>query len=149
MTNIFNEQNIFIIEEQIENKDQLFRLIAKRASELGYVYSEEDCYRGLLERENQQTTGFQDGFAIPHCKDNTVKEPKLLVFKTSPIPWDSLDGQPTVFSFVLLIPPNSDKEHLQYLAKIAKSLINDEYRQQLKSADEKIISLKVREKLGV
>jgi fructose PTS system EIIA component len=149
MASIFSEQNIFMVEEQLENKEQLFKLIAKKASELGYVYSEEECFQGLLARENQQTTGFQDGFAIPHCKDSTVKEPKLLVFKTLPIPWDSLDGQPTIFSFVLLIPTQSEKEHLQYLAVIAKSLIDEEYRQQLKEADEQSIYLKVGEKLGV
>ncbi|MCL6573987.1 MAG: fructose PTS transporter subunit IIA [Bacillus sp. (in: Bacteria)] len=149
MSNIFEKQNIFLVEEQLENKGQLFQLIAKKASELGYVLSEEACYLGVLERENQQTTGFQDGFAIPHCKSKTVKEPKLLVFKTLPIPWDSLDGQDIVFSFVLLIPEQSAKEHLQVLAKIAKSLIDDEYRQQLKVADEQSIYLQVRKKLEV
>ncbi len=149
MSNIFCEQNVFIVNEQLEEKNQLFKLIAKQASELGYVHSEQACYNGLLAREAQQTTGFEDGFAIPHCKDDTVKEPKLLVFKTRPIPWDSLDGQPTTFAFVLLVPEKAANEHLRYLAKIAKSLIDDGYRAQLKAADTQSIYAKVKEKLEV
>lgn len=149
MSNIFDQENIFILDEKLENKAQFFKVIANKANSLGYVYSEEDCYQGLLARENQQTTGFEGGFAIPHCKNNTIKEPKLLIFKTLPIPWDSLDGQPTVFSFVLLIPEQSAKEHLQYLAKIARSLIDQEYRAELLVADKENIYLKVSKKLEV
>jgi PTS system fructose-specific IIA component len=147
MTEIFQEKNIFVVEERLENKEQLLRLIAKKAAELGYVHSESDCLKGLKERENQQSTGFQDGFAIPHCKSQTVKEPRLLIFKTLPIPWDTLDGQPVQFSFVLLIPEQSAAEHLKYLAKIAKSLLDDEYRNQLKQGDRQRIYSLVREKL--
>ncbi len=149
MANIFCEENVFIIDEQLEEKDQLFKLIAKKANKLGYVHGEQDCYKGLQAREAQQTTGFEDGFAIPHCKDDTVKEPKLLVFKTKPIPWDSLDGQPTTFSFVLLVPEKAANEHLRYLAKIAKSLIDDQYRKELKAADSESIYTKVKQKLEV
>lgn len=132
MSEIFQEQNVFLVEEKLEDKEQLLRLIAQKANELGYVHSESDCFRGLLERERLQSTGFEDGFAIPHCKDKTVKEPRLLIFKTHPIPWNTLDGQPVQFSFVLLIPEQSAAEHLKYLSKIAKSLLDEDYRRQLK-----------------
>jgi len=139
MAEIFNENNIFIVEDNLEDKEQLFKLIANDAYKLGYVKSNEECFRGLLTRESQQTTGFQDGFAIPHCKDQTVQNPRLLIYKTSPIPWESLDGQAIVFSFVLLIPEESAKEHLRYLAKISKSLIDESFRQRLKAADKATI----------
>ena len=138
---------MFLVEEKLENKEQLLRLIAQKAAELGYVDSESDCYRGLLERERQQSTGFEDGFAIPHCKDQTVKEPRLLIFKTPPIPWDTLDGRPVQFSFVLLIPEQSAAEHLKYLSKIAKSLLDEEYRQRLKQENGQGIYLLVKNQL--
>ena len=138
---------MFLVEEKLENKEQLLRLIAQKAAELGYVDSESDCYRGLLERERQQSTGFEDGFAIPHCKDQTVKEPRLLIFKTPPIPWDTLDGRPVRFSFALLIPEQSAAEHLKYLSKIAKSLLDEEYRQRLKQENRQGIYLLVKNQL--
>lgn len=133
---LFNKENIFFVDETVENKDDLFKLISNKAYANKYVKSEKDCYEGLAYRENMQSTGFQDGFAIPHCKDDTVISPKLLIFKTNPIDWDSLDGEPVDFSFVLLVPENASKEHLIYLSKIAKLLTKKEYRKKLKSADE-------------
>ncbi len=150
MTMIFSKENIFFPTESLENKQDLFKQIAHQAWELGYVEAEQACFEGLKEREEQQTTGFQEGFAIPHCKDQTVKSPKLLFFKTNPIPWDSLDGSDITNSFILLIPEQSAKEHLKYLSLIARSLIDTTFRQELKAAttSEMIYQL-ITEKLGV
>jgi PTS system fructose-specific IIA component len=131
---VFGKENVLINDELISSKEDLFKFIAGTAKKLNYVLSEQDCFNGLMERENQQTTGFQDGFAIPHCKNDTVISPKVLYIKTRPIPWDSLDGEDITESFVLLIPEKGANEHLRILAKIARSLIDSEYRSNLKNA---------------
>ena len=132
---IFSRDNIFIIDEYLDSKNELFKLVSIKAFELNYVKSVDECYEGLLYRENQQTTGFQDGFAIPHCKDNTVFSPKVLVFKTNPIDWDSLDGKPVTVSLVVLVPQNASNEHLKLLAKLAKALIDNSFQEQIKNGD--------------
>lgn len=129
---IFSRDNIFIIDDKINNKTELFKIISTKAFELNYVNSIDECFNGLMFRENQQTTGFQDGFAIPHCKDNTVFNPKILVFKTNPIDWDSLDGKPVTVSLVVLVPENASNEHLKLLAKLAKALIDNDFKEQIK-----------------
>jgi fructose-specific phosphotransferase system IIA component len=134
MNNIFSKDNIFIIEEQLNSKEDLFKIIAKKAMELNFVESERACFEGILERESQSTTGFEDGFAIPHCKNNTVKSPKLMVFKTKEIPWDSLDGKPISISHCLLMPENANNEHIRLLSKVARSLVDENYRAGLKNA---------------
>ncbi len=149
MNNIFCPENIFFLSDHIQSKEQLFKQVARKAYQLGYVTSEQRAYKGLLDRELQQTTGFQNGFAIPHCKSSVVKEPKLMIFRTDPIQWDSLDGEPIDFSFVLLIPEQAIEEHLQYLARIARSLIDEEYRQQLKTMDANSLFKAISERLGV
>lgn len=144
MTNlVFSEENILITDIQMQNKTDLFAFIAKNARKFGYVTSEEECFKGLVAREEQQTTGFQDGFAIPHCKSATVYEPKIFFIKTSPIIWDSLDGEAITDSFALLIPTDGATEHLKLLAKIARSLIDKNYRTQLKQTkdQEKLFEL--------
>ncbi|WP_241694047.1 PTS sugar transporter subunit IIA [Enterococcus faecium] len=134
---VFVKENIFINEEPISDKTALFKYISENAKHLNYVLSEQDCFDGLVDRESQQTTGFQDGFAIPHCKNDTVVSPKMLYVKTEPIPWDSLDRKDITDSFVLLIPEKGAEEHLKILAKIARSLIDGGYRDSLKKAKTK------------
>ncbi len=134
MNEIFAEENIFFLEELFTNKDAFLKVVSEKAAENGFVSSKEVCLEGLREREQQQTTGFQDGFAIPHCKNNTVYAPKLMYFKTSPIPWDSLDGSPITDSFALLIPEKAADEHLKYLAILSRALIDDDFRSGIKDS---------------
>lgn len=149
-TDIFKKANIFIADESFATKTDLFEFIAKKATVLGIVDSEAKCLAGLEAREAQQTTGFQDGFAIPHCKDDTVITPSIVYIKTNPIPWDSLDGQPITNAFSLLIPATGGELHLKYLSQIARSLIDDDFRAALKATDDvdKIYAL-ITKQLGV
>ena len=147
---VFNPNNVFFAEENFENNESLFHFIAKKAKDLDYVQSEEECFQGLVERESQSTTAFQDSFAIPHCKSDTVKLPQLLFIKSSAIKWESLDGSDIEHSFALLIPSTGAKEHLKYLAQIARSLIDDNFRHEIKaSASPKEAYNIIKEKLGV
>lgn len=149
MENIFDRRNVFEIEENLGSKEAFFGVISKNAKALGYVENEKDCLNGIMERESQGTTGFQDGFAIPHCKNDTVKSPKLLIFRTKPIPWDSLDGSDITVSHCLLMPKDANNEHLKILAKISRSLIDDDYRNKIKAASIDAIYDIVLEKLEV
>jgi fructose-specific phosphotransferase system IIA component len=135
MDSIFAKENIFIIEEQLNSKEELFRVIAKEAKALNFVSTEQAAFEGLLERESQSTTGFEDGFAIPHAKTDAVINPKLMVFKTKEIPWDSLDGNPITISHVLLMPKHANNEHIRLLSKVARALIDGDYRTSIKKAN--------------
>ncbi len=146
---IFSKDNVYIIDQEFSDKYLFLDEIAEIAFSKKIVTSKSECLEGLKDRELQYTTGFQDGFAIPHCKSKAVLKPQLLVFKTKGIPWNSLDGKDINISFALLIPEESSKEHLKYLAKIAKGLIDDEFRLALKKAvtEEEIFNI-IQKKLG-
>lgn len=86
----------------------------------------------LLERERLGSTGIGDGCAMPHIKTNLL-DTLLLLFGISKIgcDFDSMDGKPAHYFFVLLIPEDSANIHLKVLSKIAKYLKNNEFRNKL------------------
>ncbi|MFJ5477242.1 PTS sugar transporter subunit IIA [Enterococcus faecium] len=131
---VFVKENIFINEEPISDKMALFKYISENAKHLNYVLSEQDCFDGLVDRESQQTTGFQDGFAIPHCKNDTVVSPKMLYVKQNQFLGIVLIAK------ILLIPEKGAEEHLKILAKIARSLIDGGYRDSLKKRNQKSLN---------
>lgn len=132
---VFSKNNIFFLNETLKSKEEFFEVISEKAQELGYFEKAEDCLKGLKEREALGTTGFQDGFAIPHCKSSKVLFPGILFFKTKAIEWDSLDENPIECSFVLLIPESkAGTEYIILLSKIATALIDDDFRDNIKSA---------------
>lgn len=74
----------------------------------------------LLDRENLQSTGLNNGFGIPHTRDFLLSTPVdvvTVVFPKKPIPYGALDGQPVHTLFFLFAC--DDKRHLHLLAKIA------------------------------
>src|SRR5699024_6453708 len=100
---IFNQQHI-IFEETAKTQDEVFRKIAEVAYEQGFVSSVEEFYKGLLEREEESTTGFKDGIAIPHSKNHAVLKPGMFLMKFSEsIEWNALDKQPVRVAFALTI----------------------------------------------
>jgi nitrogen PTS system EIIA component len=74
----------------------------------------------LLEREALQSTGLNNGIAIPHTRDFLLNGPfdlVMVVFPKTPIFYDALDGKDVHTLFFLFA--SDDKRHLHLLAKIA------------------------------
>jgi fructose-specific phosphotransferase system IIA component len=117
---------------QNEVISQLTSLLAKQ----GRIESESVFFEGALEREAEFSTGFGNGFAIPHCKSDTVKSASIVIGKTTKeIEWNSLDNKPVTFIIMLAIPATEGSTtHLQILAALSGKLMDDEFRDQLMNA---------------
>lgn len=90
----------------------------------------------FLEREETMTTGIGKGIAVPHIIYETESELQLFAFKlSSEIDFNSLDKKPV--NFAIIIVGNNKKSnmlHLQTLAKIARSMKNNDFIHDLTSA---------------
>jgi fructose-specific phosphotransferase system IIA component len=117
---------------QNEVISQLTSLLGK----LGRISSESEFIKGVLEREAEFSTGFGNGFAIPHCKSDIVKTASIIIGKTTnEIEWNSLDDKPVTFIIMLAIPESEGgTTHLQILSALSGKLIEDEFREQLMKA---------------
>ncbi len=75
----------------------------------------------LAERERLGSTGFGQGFAIPHGKiEGLTRIYGLFVRLGDPVNYKALDGVPVDLVFLLLSPPESGAEHLKALAAISR-----------------------------
>ena len=92
----------------------------------------------LLDRENLMPTALNNGIAVPHTRDFTLKGPQdvvVVVFPKEPIDWGALDENPVHTLFFLFAC--DDKRHLHLLAKLAHLSSNDEALELLSSRPEK------------
>lgn len=100
-------------------KDEFIRAAMKAIS--GNLNLDADIISDmLLERESLQSTGLNNGIAIPHTRDfllNAHYDIVTVVFPKIPLDYDSLDGKPVNTLFFLFAC--DDKRHLHLLAKIA------------------------------
>lgn len=132
---IFQKRNVKL-DVLTHSKNDALKQIAKFAYDLGYTSNEQKLFEAFVKRENEVSTGFEYGFAIPHAKTSVVKQPQILFCRfVNPVDWIAIDHQLTKHVFVLLIPENADNEHLEILSQVAKGLMNAEFISKLTTTD--------------
>jgi mannitol/fructose-specific phosphotransferase system IIA component (Ntr-type) len=98
----------------------------------------------LIKREQNGSTGFGKGVAVPHVKHPTVKKMCGTVGRSANgIDFAALDHQP-VYSIVLLLSPEDQpQQHLQAMNAVFNNLQKDTFRRFLRQSDtrEKIVDL--------
>lgn len=135
INSLLNHHHIHLNQDLQTQKD-VFHHIADVAVRQGIATSEEDVVNGLLAREQESTTGFQDGFAIPHTQVDAIQHPGIIIVSTqNGVAWQSLDEQPATFFIALLIPENNaGTMHLTLLSSISRILMHEDVRDTLATA---------------
>lgn len=98
--------------------------------------NEEKLIQSIFEREALSTTGFGDGFAIPHGKSADVSSPIVAVFKLKhAVDWDAMDDEKVDCIIMLIVPETKGEDvHLKLLSHLAYHLMDEEVKAALKKA---------------
>ncbi|MCZ6597365.1 MAG: PTS sugar transporter subunit IIA [Planctomycetota bacterium] len=91
----------------------------------------------VLLRERSMSTGMERGIAIPHAAVEGIEDVLAcigVVSRDGGLAFDSIDGQPTQFVVLLLIPKAKKLVHIRTLADIARVLGQDAVRAALLAA---------------
>jgi nitrogen PTS system EIIA component len=106
--------------------------------------SVDEVVAALIKREQNGSTGFGKGVAVPHTKHAKVKQMAGTIGRSaSGLDFAALDHQP-VYSIVLLLSPeNQPQQHLQAMNIVFSNLQKDTFRRFLRLSDtkEKIMDL--------
>ncbi|MGL5591200.1 MAG: PTS fructose transporter subunit IIABC [Mycoplasmoidaceae bacterium] len=138
---------IDIIERQIvldvesDSRDKVLKEISKICFK-SEIIDEKDInilYKSFIDRENEVSTGFENGFAIPHARIKQIKKPSIVFVRLKKgIDWKSLDGKPTKYIVALLVPEkNASDKHMNILSSIAVGLLNEDFKNKLKNSKNK------------
>ncbi|MBI1784562.1 PTS sugar transporter subunit IIA [Candidatus Sumerlaeota bacterium] len=122
-------------------KTELLREMTRRLYALGEVDDPEELARILIKREELITTAVKPGFAFPHAFSPQLKELSLTIgVIRGGTDYQSLDGSPVEFVFLLLGPPQRQDIHLRVLARLSRITAEEGMLDALReAADEKAI----------
>jgi mannitol/fructose-specific phosphotransferase system IIA component (Ntr-type) len=98
----------------------------------------------LIKREQNGSTGFGKGVAVPHVKHPRITRMVGTIGRSAGgIDFAALDKQPVYSVFLLLSPDNAPQQHLQAMNVIFQNLQKDIFRKFLRQSDsgEKILDL--------
>lgn len=125
---------------QSKLKSEVFKeIIDEVTSHASFDFDEEEVLQEIKKREALSTTGFGNGFAIPHGKSSQIHRPVVVLMKTDQkIYWESLDDQPVSLIFLLIVPKeNGEAIHLKLLSKLSYHLMDKEVQKKFKGAETK------------
>jgi mannitol/fructose-specific phosphotransferase system IIA component (Ntr-type) len=92
--------------------------------------------RAAIARENQGSTGFGRGVAVPHVKHERVPRMVATVGRSSVgVDFAALDRAPVYTVFLLLSPAESPEQHLAVMERIFRYLQRENFRRFLRQAD--------------
>ncbi len=118
-----------------ENKFEVIEELLDLLVRAGKVEDRETALNDLIEREQYLSTGLERHLAVPHAKTSAVRE-LLVSFGRSlkGLDFDTLDGKPAHFIFLVLSPRDTSGPHIKTLAQITRNFRDDTIPEQLMNA---------------
>ena len=95
----------------------------------------DDVVAALIKREQNGSTGFGKGVAVPHVKHPKVTKMAGTVGRSvNGIDFAALDHQPVYSVVLLLSPENAPQQHLQAMNAVFNNLQKDTFRRFLRQS---------------
>ena len=128
-------KNVMLFDLQATDKEGVINEMIQLLVDNGVVTDFDTFKAGIMNREAQTSTGLGDGIAMPHSKNEAVKEATVLFAKSNKgVDYASLDGQPTDLFFMIAAPEGANDTHLAALAELSKYLMKPGFADKLRQA---------------
>lgn len=91
--------------------------------------------KAVIARENQGSTGFGKGVAVPHVKHAAIKQICATIGRSgSGVDFNALDRAPVYLVVLLLSPTDNPDQHLASMENIFRHLQRENFRRFLRQA---------------
>ncbi len=120
------------------DRNGVIRELVRSLADCGAIDADmaETVARAAIARENQGSTGFGKGVAVPHVKHECIKQMSATIGRSSRgVDFAALDRAPVYTIVMLLSPANAPEEHLAAMEKIFRYLQRENFRRFLRQAD--------------
>ena len=122
--------------DDVGSKKRLLEQISILLADGAPGLPDSEIFDALDSREKLGSTGLGKGVAIPHGRMPELENPVCAFIKLStPVDFDTSDGEPVDLVFALLVPEDSTEEHLQVLSTIAEIFSNSDVCAALRACD--------------
>ncbi|MDH5387094.1 MAG: PTS sugar transporter subunit IIA [Gammaproteobacteria bacterium] len=126
-----------ICNADVVSKKRALELLADLLARKTEANKSFDIFQLLTEREKLGSTSLGHGIALPHARTDLCKQAIGVFIRTKKgIDFDSPDQQATDLLFALMVPEHYTDEHLNILAGLAGMFNDENFCQNLRSADD-------------
>jgi fructose-specific phosphotransferase system IIA component len=123
---------------EVKDKEDSLNKIIALAANSNKILDLKKVTETIFEREKLVSTGVGKGFAIPHGKTDAIEDTvAAFVITRKPIDFDSIDGEPVRFIFLLVGKETLLNTHIKLLSRISRLMNKDDFREKLLQAKTK------------
>lgn len=127
--------DVIAVKLDTTDKDDAIKKVIDLAAKSNKILDLEKVSQTIFEREKLVSTGVGKGFAIPHGKTDSISDVvAAFAITKEPIDFDSIDGEPVSFIFLLIGKENLLNTHIKLLSRISRLMNKDEFREKLLEA---------------
>lgn len=139
LTNQIIPVQLIFLDAAFNDKKQIIQHIATKAKEIGYINDEELFIQAVIKRENEVPTAIGYDIAIPHGKTDSIVQPFIAFCRTATkFKWTEGYDDEVQLVFQIGVPETgNEKLHLKFISEVSKKLLDEEFRNQLKTIQEK------------
>ncbi len=121
---------------QSSDREGAIREISFAVSKATGAFSQNKLFDSIMAREAEYGTALGAGIAVPHARIDGLREPVIGFGRSfDGLDWNSPDGQPVRFVFLLATPAGTEDIHVQILAAIAISMSSADHVQEVHTAE--------------
>ena len=130
----FNSRSI-VADLKATHRDAAIEELCNIAAENENIPEAEEFCPAVLKREDEMGTAMEECVAVPHARLSSLTKPVIAFGRSiDGIEWDSPDGKPTHFIFLILTPQADDNIQIQILALIARVMSQKKTAQEIMRA---------------
>lgn len=119
----------------VADKEDSLKKIINLAAKSNKITDLQKVSDTIYEREKLVSTGVGKGFAIPHGKTDAISDiVAAFVITRNPVDFDSIDGEPVRFIFLLIGKETLLNTHIKLLSRISRLMNKDDFRVKLLQA---------------
>ena len=133
----FIVSDAIVAELKSGDRDGVLRELVTSLAEAGALPQDsvDEVVAALIKREQNGSTGFGKGVAVPHVKHAKVTRMAGTVGRSvNGIDFAALDHQPVYSVVLLLSPENAPQQHLQAMNAVFNNLQKDTFRRFLRQS---------------
>lgn len=120
---------------QARSKKHCLEILSELLAQTNPEIPNEEIFAKLVERERLGCTGLSEGTAFPHCRIEGLDHSCGAFIKlSSPIDFDSADGEAVDLVVGLMVPSDLDESHYSDIKFITELLQDAELRDALRAA---------------
>lgn len=94
-----------------QQKEKVLEELVELLDQSGNVLNKRKLLTDMINRERRASTGLGRGIAVPHVRTSNIRELTIAIARSREgLDFDSADGKPTHFFFVVVSPPHGDED---------------------------------------